>query len=129
MTYRDRYEMVLRAMPGTIHDIARQTGATVHSVDRWTQKLRKMGWAHVPEWTRLKGSGRMAPVIYGGPGESLPSQLEPITAEQSLYNYRQKLRRDRERYERVRAKENARKAIAKIVKSGRKASPFDALLM
>ena len=126
MTYRDRYEATLRAMPGTVRDIAAQLGASVHSVDRWTQTLRKMGWAHVPEYERPKGSGRTAPILHAGPGENVPMPIT-VTVAQAIHNYRQKLRRDQERYERVRAKENARKRIAKIVKTGRKASPFDAL--
>ena len=126
MTYKDRYETVLRAMPGTVKEMAAIIGASEISVERWARTLRNMGWAHVREWQRPAGSGRNAPVIYPGPGDNAPMP-EAITAAQALFNYRQRLRHDRERYERVRAKENARKAIAKVVKSGRKASPFDAL--
>lgn len=125
MTYRDRYEMVLRAMPGTVDQIAAITGASRHSVERWARTLRRMGWAHVPEWERREGPGRTAPVIYGGPGENVPQPA--ISAQQALFNYRQRLRRDRDRYDRVRAAEKARKMVDKIIKSGRKASPFDAL--
>lgn len=125
MTYRDRYEAILRAMPGTVDQIAAITGASRHSVERWARTLRQMGWAHVPEWERREGPGRTAPIIHAGPGTNVPQPA--ITAQQALANYRQRLRRDQDRYDRVRAVENSRKAIAKIVKSGRKASPFDAL--
>lgn len=126
MTYRDRYEMVLRAMPGTAKEISEKLGISQFSIDRWTLLLRQMGWAYVGGWQHCIGPGKMRPVIHGGPGKDVPKP-PGITAEQAMFNHRQRLRRDRERYAKKLAKERARKMVAKIVRSGRKASPFDAL--
>lgn len=126
MTYPNRYEMVLRAMPGTAKEIAERLHISQFSIDRWTLLLREMGWAHVGGWQHCTGPGKMRPIIHAGPGKDAP-RPPAITAEQALFNHRQRLRRDRERYAKHVAKEKARKMVAKIVKSGRKASPFDAL--
>ena len=126
MTYRDRYEAALRAMPGTAKDIAERLGTTQFSVDRWTWVLRRLGWAHVGGWERCEGPGQMRPILHAGQGVNAPKP-KAIPYAESLAAHRQRLKRDKDRYALKCAKEKAHKAIAKIVKSGRKASPFDAL--
>lgn len=129
MTYRDRYDMMLRAMPGTLNEIAYRTGVPKSTVKKWTMDLRNMGWAHVSRWKRSDGPGRMQPVIKAGPGRNVPCTLPVLTKTECQRNCRIKIMKaDPDRHDVHLARRRARWSAAKIVASGRKATPFDALL-
>ena len=122
MTYPDRYEAALRAMPATAKEIAERLGVLQYSVDTWTAKLRKMGWAHVGDWKQCEGSGHIRPVIYGGPGKDVP---KPPAISEAVRLQRERVR-DRQRYARKVAKKRADAVLASM-QTSRRASPFAAL--
>lgn len=128
MTYRDRWEMMLRAMPGTLNEIAARTGIPKTTVKKWTSTLRAIGWAHVPKWRRCDGPGKIQPVITGGPGRNVPCNLEALTPSECQRNSRARANEnDPFRHGQDLARRRARDNLKRIHKRG-KATPFDALM-
>ena len=109
MTYRDRYEAAMRAMPATAKEIAERIHATQYSVDRWTAELRRIGWVHVGGWQPCTGSGSIRPVLFAGQGEDAP---KPPPASEAQRRERERIR-SRKRYARKVAR--ARDSVAMFI--------------
>lgn len=125
MTYRDPTERMLRAMPGTMNELAARTGVSKSSVKRWCSILRAMGWAHVPRWRRADGPGGIQPVLHPGPGRSVPC---PPALPDAHYQAKCRAGAKKDgRHEFQLAKRRARDHARAVRQSGRKATPFDTL--
>ncbi len=125
VTYLDRTDMMLRAMPGTVTEVMERTGVAKTTAKRWIGELRACGWVHVPKWKRPEAQGKIAPVFHAGPGKDAP-RPPTRTAKQYVDKCRTKARKDG-RQDFIAAKDRAAKAAARVIKRGVKASPFDVL--
>ncbi len=127
VTYRDRTDMMLRAMPGTVMEIMARTGVAKTTAKRWIGELRACGWVHVPKWQRPEAQGKIAPVFHAGPGKEAPCP-PARTMRQYVDKCRAKARKDG-RQDFIAAKGRAAKAAARVIKRGVKATPFDAIML
>lgn len=122
---QDWPETALRAMPGTMLELSRRTGAPKGTIKTWVLALRAAGWAHITAWD-VPGPGKQQPVITAGPGADKPRPPTLKPAERSKL-FRDRARKDG-RYDIVLRRQSARRKAETIRKSGRKATPFDALM-
>lgn len=118
-------EMVLRAMPGTMRELALRTDTPKGTLKNWVLALRKAGWAHVIAWENVT-PGKQRPVVQAGPGKDKPCPPTLTPAQQSKL-FRDRARADG-RYELILRRQHAKRKAERIRKSGRKATPFDALM-
>ena len=125
MTYRDHTERLLRAMPGTLSEIAARTGMSKSTVKRWCSAMRTMGWVHVPRWRRPDGPGKTQPVLHPGPGRNAPC---PPALPASHYQAKCRAGAKKDgRHEFQLAKRRALTHARKVQQRGVKATPFDTL--
>lgn len=126
----DPFELALRAMPGTLADIAAQVGAHKSTVNYWVRRLRNCGWAHVGDWQRTDGPGGIVPVFHAGQGRDAACKLKPFTKAEITARYMKNMRATGE-YEFWRKGASAKQRVARMVQrnKGRPATPWDALMM
>jgi len=127
--HQDPMEQALRAMPGTLNEMAASIGVPKTTVSHWVQKLRRHGWAHVGKWQRSDGPGSIQPVYYPGRGKDAPKP-DPYTGTEIARRYFKKMRQTGE-YQHWRAGVSAKQRLDRqLVKlRRRKPTPFDALMM
>jgi len=118
-------ETLLRAMPGTIAEIAIRTNNPRGTVKNWLRKLRNAGWCYVIDWDTV-GPGKQRPVFRAGPGDDVPCPPTQTPAQISA-RFREKARAEGT-YELILKKSAALRRAETIRKSGKKATPFDALI-
>lgn len=69
------YARILAAMPGTCEQIAGKTGVNIHTVQRLTQQMNRLGVAH--RQSLVSGHRCKLAVWQAGPGESVPGLHVP----------------------------------------------------
>jgi len=122
----DWTDVLMAAMPATLNELAMRSGRPKGTVKHWMEKLRAARWVHVGDWKRSPGPGKKQPVFKAGQGRD---RLEPpnITRKDSVDRSRAKAVKDG-RYDFQLAKQRAAKKAARVRKSGRTATPWDALM-
>lgn len=127
---RDVYlDMALRAMPGTVGEIAERMCVSKDAATHWTAMLRAAGWAHVSEWRRSEKRGGFQPVIAAGQGVNVACNLTTAPRKIAPYRLPGYVKRPREEGFSEAAAIRALQLADSIVSSGRRASPFDALFI
>jgi hypothetical protein len=124
--YGDRVELVLRAMPGTVDELALRCGTPRRTMEFWTLQLRRYGWAHVATWKEPTGAGRWHPVLSAGPGKNKPTPARKTPTERARKCWL-RMKEDG-RYDRYLSRKRVVDKIKQIRQQGRKATPFDALM-
>lgn len=125
---RDISELLMRAMPASVPDLAKQIDYYSHrTIKRAIAELRQMGWIHVGSWKRSENGGGFQPVFRAGQGKDRPCALEAIPNADSKRRSIEKARKEG-RWDFMLAARRTRTKVKKTIRSGRKATPFDALL-
>ena len=126
----DPMEIALRAMPGTLKEIAASTGVPKSTVQTWLRKLKDCGWTHIGKWKRDDDHGLPVPVMYGGQGRNAICRLKPLTQTELTRRYKNRLR-ERGEFERWQAGHTAKRRVKRMLTrlKGRPPTPFDALMM
>lgn len=127
---RDTYlDMALRAMPGTVGEIAERMCVSKDAAKHWTTLLREVGWAHVSEWRRSEKRGGFQPVICAGQGVNVACHLTTAPRKIAPSRLPGYVKKPRDEGFPEAAARKARQLADSIVSSGRKACPFDALFI
>lgn len=138
----DRYEArtdcradeIMECLPATMSEVHAKLGGGFTTIWQYMTRMHAMGWVHIAAWVHTNGNGRDNSVrrvrmaLYGaGPGRDAPEPPRITTAEMARA-WRERKRNGEPLFdELVNARRRARYHADKIVESGRKATPFDAL--
>ncbi len=81
-------DLVIAALPGTHHQLAKKSDVSISTVGKWIAILRKEGAIHVTGWRRSH-RGSKQPVFTLGPGEDKP-EPKTLTQAQSDARFRKR---------------------------------------
>jgi transcriptional regulator with XRE-family HTH domain len=107
-----RIERILALLKKTDLDqnqIAEKSHMTKSTASRYVKLMVAENLAHVSRWVQPGGMFRYIRVLRAGPGASVAEPPPPMSAQERGQRWRKKAKADTERYERLRARHNARR--------------------
>ncbi len=115
-------KLIAASLPGTLSEIMAKSGMTEGTCKRWIRILREEGLSHITDWKRATGTrGGFRPVHAPGAGTDAANPLQPLTSAETCKRYRDKIKLDRDRNDRHKAKSLARQFARK---AGRRGDPL-----